>query len=276
MAFPSGLLDGWRGDAGLGVWDWGQANAPHVGRAGASVAAASLRAILLNGLGRYDEALASARTACEFEDFGLIGFSLAELVEAAVRTGARDEAAAALRRLEERTSAAGTDWALGVAARSRALLTDGPLAETHYREAIERLERTRITVHLARAHLLYGEWLRRENRRRDAREQLRTAHEMFNRFGAEGFSERARRELQATGETTRSRSRRRDGRRTDPPGVPDRTTRARRFLEPGDRGCALHQPAHGGMAPEARVRKLDISSRNQLVRLPVAACPRRS
>ena len=115
-------------------------------------------------------------------------------------------AAAALRALEERTRAAGTDWALGIEARSRALLSDGSTAEPLYLEAIERLERTRIVVHLARAHLVYGEWLRREQRRVDAREQLRTAHEMFSRMGAEAFAERARRELLATGETVRKRT----------------------------------------------------------------------
>jgi DNA-binding CsgD family transcriptional regulator len=112
----------------------------------------------------------------------------------------------ALRRLDERASVAGTDWALGILARSRALLCDGEEADGLYREAIERLGRTRIAVHLARAHLVYGEWLRRENRRVDAREQLRAAHEMFSRMGAEAFAERARRELLATGETVRKRT----------------------------------------------------------------------
>ena len=163
--------------------------------------------MLYNGLGRYEDALAAAQRACEHDDLG------------ALRLGARSSwsrrppaaagprlAAAALRRLEERTSASGTDWALGIEARSRALLSDGQAAEPLYREAIERLGRSRIAVHLARAHLLYGEWLRRENRRVDAREQLRTAHEMFSRIGAEAFAERARRELLATGETVRKRT----------------------------------------------------------------------
>ena len=120
VAFPSGLLDGWRGEHDPAFWDWGLASVTARGEGRGIGGGGLFRAILFAGLGRYDEALESARTACEFEDFGLIGFSLAELVEAAVRTGARDEATAALRRLEERTSAAGTDWALGVAARSRA------------------------------------------------------------------------------------------------------------------------------------------------------------
>jgi DNA-binding CsgD family transcriptional regulator len=165
-----------------------------------------MTAVLYNGLGRYDDALAGAQRACELESQGFHGWSLAELIEAAVRTGAREVAIDALRRLEERTRAAGTNWALGMLARSTALLSDGKAAESLYREAIERLERTRMVVHLARAHLVYGEWLRRENRRVDAREQLRNAYEMLSRIGAEAFAERARRELLATGETVQKRT----------------------------------------------------------------------
>ena len=164
------------------------------------------RAVLYNGLGRYQDALAAAQRACEHEDFGMVGWPLTELVEAAVRGGRPDVATTALGRLEERTRAAGTDWALGIQARSRALAGDGDDAEALYREAIERLARTRIVVHRARAQLLYGEWLRRENRRVDAREQLRAAHDMFGRMGADAFAERARRELLATGETVRKRT----------------------------------------------------------------------
>jgi DNA-binding CsgD family transcriptional regulator/tetratricopeptide (TPR) repeat protein len=163
-------------------------------------------AVLYNGLGRYEAAVEGAQRASEHEDLGWIGWSLAELVEAATRCGRPEVAMAALDRLEERTSAAGTDWALGVRARSRALMSDGDAADALYREAIERLERTRIRVALARARLLYGEWLRREHRRVDAREQLRAAHEMFSAMGAEAFAERARRELLATGETAPRRT----------------------------------------------------------------------
>jgi DNA-binding CsgD family transcriptional regulator len=131
----------------------------------------------------------------------VFGFALAELVEAAARAGAPDVASGALERLAERTTASGTDWALGVLARSRALLTEGEAADVLYREAIERLGRTRLSLHLARAHLVYGEWLRREKRRRDAREHLRTAYEVLRDRGAEAFAERARRELVATGES---------------------------------------------------------------------------
>jgi DNA-binding CsgD family transcriptional regulator len=164
------------------------------------------RAVLYNGLGRYEEATAAAQRACEHEDFGMVNWPLTELVEAAVRAQRLDVARTALDRLEARTRAAGTDWALGIQARSRALLADGDEADALYREAIARLARTRIAVHGARARLLYGEWLRRENRRLDAREHLRVAHELFARMGAEAFAERARRELLATGETVRRRT----------------------------------------------------------------------
>jgi len=120
-----------------------------------------------------------------------------------VRSGRLDEAASALDRLSERTRASGTEWALGIEARCRALLTDD---ESLYRESVERLARSRAVVELARGRLLYGEWLRRENRRLDARGQLRTAHEEFSRMGAVAFAERARRELSATGETVRKRT----------------------------------------------------------------------
>jgi DNA-binding CsgD family transcriptional regulator len=162
--------------------------------------------ILYNGLGRYDRALEEARQASEqAPELYVSGFALPELIEAASRTGQTEVAAEALERLAAATSAAQTDWASGLHARSRALLSDGETAETSYREAIERLGRTRLRPELARAHLLYGEWLRREGRRPDARAQLRTAHDMFDAIGMEAFAERARRELAATGETARQR-----------------------------------------------------------------------
>ena len=163
-------------------------------------------AVLNNGLGRYEAAMDGAKGASDDGDFGYSSAALPELIEAATRSGKPKVASVALARLEERTLAAGTDWALGVLARSRALMSQGEDADALHREAIERLERTRIRVELARARLLYGEWLRREGRRVDARDQLRTAHEMFSRFGAEAFAERARRELLATGETARRRT----------------------------------------------------------------------
>jgi ATP/maltotriose-dependent transcriptional regulator MalT len=133
-------------------------------------------------------------------------FVIPELAEAASRTGDVELVRAALQWLLERTRVTPTDWLLGIVARVRALLSAGGVAEGLYRESIERLGRTRVSVEVARAHLLYGEWLRRERRRVDARGQLRAAHEMFAAMGAEAFADRARRELLATGETVRKRT----------------------------------------------------------------------
>ena len=164
-------------------------------------------AVLYNGLARYEDALTAARQATDYpQDLTFFTWGLVELIEAATRCGEADLAAAGLRRLSELTRTSGTDWALGAEARSRALLSEGEAAEALYRQAIEALERTRVRVELARAHLLYGEWLRRERRRLDAREQLRTAHELFTEFGMEAFAERARVELEATGEHARKRT----------------------------------------------------------------------
>ena len=164
-------------------------------------------AVLYNSLGRYDEAATAAGQvrAEDIDPFPAM-WALPELVEATVRIGDTDIAARGLERLKEVTQPAGTDFALGILARTRALLSDGAAAEGLYREAIERLGRTGLRPELARAHLLYGEWLRRKGRRMDAREQLRTAYEMFAAIGMEAFAERARRELRATGEKVRKRS----------------------------------------------------------------------
>ena len=164
-------------------------------------------AILFNGLGRYERALTAAQQASEeTPELFLSAWALPELIEAGVRSGKTQLGASALERLTEATAAAGTDWALGIQARSSALLGEGGIAESSYREAIDRLGRTRVRPELARAHLLYGEWLRREGRRADAREQLRTAHEMLAAIGMEAFADRARRELAATGEKLRKRT----------------------------------------------------------------------
>ena len=166
-----------------------------------------VKAILFNGLGRYGEALVAAQLASnDTPELFTSSWALPELIEAASRSGAPGQAASALERLTEDTTAAGTDWGLGIAARSRALLTDSDAAEPLYHEAIERLGHTRLAPELARAHLLYGESLRRQRRRLDAREELRIAHEMFTGFGMEAFAERARLELQATGERARKRT----------------------------------------------------------------------
>ena len=164
------------------------------------------KAVLFNSMGRYEEALNAAQRACTHDDLGLYGRYLLERIEAGLRSGALDDAVAALDELELRANAAGTDWALGSLAQSRALLCDAASAELHYREAIERLSATRMQAQLARAHLLFGEWLRRDGRRVEAREHLRRSHEMLIGMGAATFAERARRELAATGEKVRSRS----------------------------------------------------------------------
>ena len=164
------------------------------------------RAQLLNGAGRWNEALEAARAATgQPHELGCSLLLCAELVEAATRSGAPHLTDEPLKRLAEIALATGTDWAFGIEARSRALVNRGPEAERLYRRAIDRLGRTRLRVDLARAHLLYGEWLRREGRRVDARGHLRTAHELFSAMGVESFAARAQRELLATGETARRR-----------------------------------------------------------------------
>jgi DNA-binding CsgD family transcriptional regulator/tetratricopeptide (TPR) repeat protein len=164
-------------------------------------------AVLYNGLARYDEAESAARQATPNTlSLRLYMSALPELVEAAARTGDTEVAHNALERLAETTEPSGTDFALGIEARSRALLSEGKTAEGLYREAIDRLGRTPLRPELARAHLLYGEWLRRENRRVDARAQLRVAHDQFTSIGMEAFAERTRKELLATGETVRGRA----------------------------------------------------------------------
>jgi DNA-binding CsgD family transcriptional regulator len=164
-------------------------------------------AILCNGLGRYaDAAAAAGHVRQDMPEIPAAMYALAELIEAAARTGDTELAAQALDELAETTEPSGTSWGLGIEARCRALVSQGPAAEDLYREAIDQLGRTRLRPDLARAHLLYGEWLRRENRRADAREQLRTAHGMLDEMGMDAFAERARRELLATGETVRKRA----------------------------------------------------------------------
>jgi ATP/maltotriose-dependent transcriptional regulator MalT len=163
------------------------------------------RAILYNGLGRYEDALAAAREVGPW-DLTSENWAISERIEAAARAGRFEIAADGVRRLEEITHDGGTDWGLGIAARCAALVTEGDAAEGLYREATERLGRTRLRPELARAHLVYGEWLRRAGRRVDARAHLRTAHEMLAGMGMEAFAERARKELLATGEKARKRT----------------------------------------------------------------------
>jgi DNA-binding CsgD family transcriptional regulator len=208
LRYHSLFLAAWRGipDDAVGLIEAAAADGTARGEGRVLGLTGYLSAILYNGLGRYEEAFCAARQACEDEDLGFYGWCLVELIEAAVHTGAYEAASVAIRRLEQRTLASGTDWALGVLASARALMADDELAEGLYTEAIERLERTRVVVHLARTHLRYGEWLRRVKRRVDARKHLAEAHEMFTRMGAQAFAERARRELLATGEKVRKQS----------------------------------------------------------------------
>jgi len=226
-------------------------------------------AVLCNGRGRFQDAVAAAQRLLAYQrDPGAANWALAELVEAATRTGKRDTAASALARLAETTSATGTDWGLGMEARCRALVSDGADAERLYREAIGRLARTKMRPDLARAHLLFGEWLRREHRRGEARQELRTAHGMLEAMGMDGFAERARHELQATGEITVSRA----------GAVSDRQLTAqeaqiarlaRDGLSNPEIGARLFLSARTVQYHLSKVfAKVDISSRGELHRIP--------
>jgi DNA-binding CsgD family transcriptional regulator/tetratricopeptide (TPR) repeat protein len=227
--------------------------------------------VLYNGLGRYDAALAAVGKAERFYTEGQAILTLTELIEAAVRSGQPQLAGGSLERIAETTRASGTDWGLGIEARCRALLTEGDEADRLYREAIERLGRTSVRVQLARAHLLYGEWLRRERRGRDAREQLRTAFEMFNAMGVEAFAGRAERELLATGEHVRKRSvETRDELTTQEAHV---ARLARDGLSNAEIGARLIISQHTVAYHLRKVfSKLGVTSRNQLARaLPESA-----
>jgi ATP/maltotriose-dependent transcriptional regulator MalT len=201
----------------IAVWQGDEATAtaliesslPKARRRGEGLALACIdwaTAVLYNGLGRYEKALAAAEQASEHRQELWSTLILPELIEAAVRSGHAARAAGALDLLAETTAAAGTDWALGTEARSRALLAPDETAEDLYREAADRLGRSGLRIEQARARLLYGEWLRRQRRRRDARDQLRAAYQIFVSAGAGAFAERARTELRATGERAHKRT----------------------------------------------------------------------
>jgi DNA-binding CsgD family transcriptional regulator len=226
-------------------------------------------AVLDNGRARYEKAYeaASEATADPHELF-FSTFATVELIEAASRTGRREAAAEALEVLSESTRASGTPWALGVEARSRALVTPDEAAEPLYREAIARLEPTRLRLDLARAHLLYGEWLRRARRRLDARTELRLAYELFTDFGMEAFAERARVELQATGEHARKRTvdtldqltpQEAQISRLAGQGHTNREIAAQLFISPSTVEYHLRKA----------FRKLDVTSRTQLANQPL-------
>jgi DNA-binding CsgD family transcriptional regulator len=202
-------LAAWRGQVDLAgeLIDASLADARARGEGGGVASHLWARSMLMNSLGQYQDALTAAQEATAYPiEYGVSNWAWSELVEAAVHTGRPDVAAQALERLAMLAEASGTHWGLGVLARSRGLLAVGDLAESHYLQGIDLLGRTRHRMELARAHLLYGEWLRREGRRRDARDQLRTAYEMFSAPGADGFAERSRRELAATGENVSQRA----------------------------------------------------------------------
>lgn len=205
MKYHKVELAAWRGDlteAG-DLIEAGMAEGTAKGEGRLLGAAGYAAAVLYNGLGRYEEALAAAKQACEFHDIGFHCWTLIELTEAGMRVGEREVAEDAVRRLARCTESSGTDWGLGVLAAARAVVADDTEADVLFTESIERLSRTRIGVQLARTHLRYGEWLRRQKQRTSAREHLNTAYEMFTKMGAKGFAERARRELTATGEKVR-------------------------------------------------------------------------
>ncbi len=208
ISIPKLMLAACRGDEGQASALIGEAERDAITRGEGFVLtfAEHAHALLHNALGHYETALDNAQRASAQDELNASDWSLPELVEAAVRSGKPELAADALERLRKRTQVAGTEWALGIEARSSALVSDGQLAEALYEEAIDRLGRCRVALDLARARLLYGEWLRRRARRVDAREQLRSARASFAEMGAEAFAQRAERELLATGETARKRT----------------------------------------------------------------------
>jgi DNA-binding CsgD family transcriptional regulator len=204
------ILGAWRGDAPARTKDLITAalrGATARGEGIGITVSEYAHAVLCNGLGEYEEAAAAAAVATEDpRELVAYNWGLTELVEATARTGQLDLATAALGHLSVKARASGTDWASGIEARCRALVSNREDAtEDHYREAIARLGRTRVIPELGRTHLLYGEWLRRSGRRTDARAQLAVAHEILRTHGLKAFAERARRELAATGATVRKR-----------------------------------------------------------------------
>jgi DNA-binding CsgD family transcriptional regulator len=208
LPYVSLLLASWRGDA-PGAAELAATlvrGASERGEGTALTYADYANAVLGNGLGDFGAAAEAAHNASALDEIVISPWALYELVEAATRSDQRDRAFVAAGRLSQIAAASASDWARGAAARSRALVSEGRAAEDLYRTAIELLGRTRMAAHLARARLSYGEWLRRENRRIDARDQLRPAFEAFTSMGADGFAERARRELQATGAKVRKRA----------------------------------------------------------------------
>ena len=266
LVFTEMMLAAWRGrEAQASELIEATLQEARAGGLGANLATYA-SSVLDNGLGRHDAAREAAWRVFERDLVAYGPFVVPELAEAASRTGDMALVRAALEWLSERTRVTPTEWALGIEARVRALLSQGDAAESLYRESIDRLGQTSIRVELARAHLLYGEWLRRENRRVDAREELRAAHEMLATMGIEAFAERARRELLATGETVRKRTvetrdeltaQERQIARLARDGLSNPEIGTRMFISPRTVQYHLHKV----------FTKLDISSRNQLDRV---------
>ena len=259
------LLAAWRGDA-AGAPELAEEMARGASDRGEGAALTYTdyaQAVLYNGYGNYKLAAEAAHAASAVDEIVISPWALYELVEAAARSDQQERACAAADQLSQLAAASGSNWARGAAARSRALVSVGRAAEEEYREAIELLGRTRMATHLARARLVYGEWLRREKRRIDARDQLRSAFDSFASMGAEAFAERARRELQATGEKARKRS---DDTRVDlTPQEEEIAQLAREGRTNPEIGAQLFI---GGRTVEWHLRKvfakLDISSRREL------------
>ncbi|HEX8627541.1 MAG TPA: LuxR C-terminal-related transcriptional regulator, partial [Catenuloplanes sp.] len=260
-------LAAWRGRAEPAAASIAAALHDAVGRGDVRLADAAryASAVLYNGLGRHQIALGFARRLFERDSLGYGALVLPELVEAAQRTGELTLATTAMRWLSVRATATPTDWACGIEARGRALLAGDATAEELFVESAARLDRTRVRVEVARTRLLYGEWLRRQRRRRDAREQLRTAHELFTAMGLEAFAERAGRELLATGEHARKRTVDTSGQLTPQEaqiaglardGLANPEIGARLFISPRTVQYHLHKV----------FAKLDINSRTELAR----------
>ncbi|MBX7453844.1 AAA family ATPase [Mycolicibacterium sp. 3033] len=270
LTYAHTYLDAWRGtDSAVAERsDTRDVSTPERTRGIEATVPTLAMAVLHNGRGNYPAAQEAASRACDTYELSVRGLALYELVEAASRAGDPGTASGAMKELCTRAQASGTEWALGVAACSRALTSAGPEAEEHYREAIERLRNCRMRVFLARTHLVFGEWLRREGRRHEAREQLRTAHAFLSDMGAEPFAARAARELRATGEHPRKRS----AQPTDAltaqeltiarlvaTGATSREVGAQLFLSPRTIEAHLRNI----------FRKLGITSRRQLRELPI-------
>jgi DNA-binding CsgD family transcriptional regulator len=264
------LLAAWRGerDETVALHQESVEDGTRRGRGTAVTIADHALAVLHNGLGDHEAALAAAERVCHSGEMVHASLAVPELVEAAVRCGRTQRATAASAELDAQARATGAPWALGLAARCRALTTDSPAADDLFRQSAEHLGTTHMVAHLARTRLLHGEWLRREGRRRDAREELRAAHDLLSEMGAHGFAARAAAELRATGEHPHSRS----ARPSD--GLTAQELRIARLVATGatskDAGAQLFLSPR---TVDAHLRnifaKLGITSRRQLRDLPL-------